>query len=319
MLYLLTIADSKATGPSAWSDWKSSLLSELYLSIKACLGANCHFETGAGEDEEQGVRWLREQILAKLEGQSTRIDIATLPPDYLISFSLDVVMRHLQIHREQAVRLRQQVLLFPEPGERSWSLLIMGPDKVGLLAKFCGVLALHNLRVLAAQIFTWPDGTVVDVLEVVPAAARPFEELDWQTVERDLNLAINYRLDVGYQLYQKLHPQTYGSPRQVQQLERKAVIDNKTSQYYTLIEVYGGDSRGVLYQLTQTLADFGLTIHRARIATEVEQLIDIFYVKTQAGEKLSDPSAIAKVRMTLMHIIGAEEAEPETAGSPRHP
>ena len=143
--------------------------------------------------------------------------------------------------------------------------------------------------------------------------------MDWPAVERDLNLAVNYRLDVGYQLHERTQPQNYGGARLVQQLERKVIIDNQTSQHYTLVEVYGGDSRGTLYQLTQTLADFGLTIHRARIATEVEQLIDIFYVKTQAGEKLSDPNVIAKVRMTLMHIIGAEEAEPETAGVSCHP
>jgi len=318
MLYLLTIADSKATGPSAWSDWKSSLLSELYLSLKACLGADCHLEHDEQEGEEQGVSWLREQLLVKLDGQPVRIEIDNLPADYLLSFSLDAVLGHLRIHREQAARLQQQILLFPESGERSWSLLIMGRDKVGLLAKFCGVLALHNLTVLSAQIFTWPDGTVVDVIEVVPAASRTFEELNWQTVERDLNLAINYRLDVGYQLYQKMQPQTYGQVRQVQQLERKVIIDNQTSQQYTLVDVYGGDSRGTLYQLTQTLADFGLTIHRARIATEVEQLIDVFYVKTTADGKLTEPAAVEKVRMTLMHIIGAEEAEPETAGPPRH-
>lgn len=319
MLYLLTIADSKATGPSAWSDWKSSLLSELYLSLKACLGADCHLEHDEQEGEEQGVSWLREQLLVQLDGQPVRIGIDSLPVDYLLSFSLDAVLGHLRIHREQATRLQQQILLFPESGERSWSLLIMGRDKVGLLAKFCGVLALHNLTVLSAQIFTWPDGTVVDVIEVVPAASRTFEELNWQTVERDLNLAINYRLDVGYQLYQKMQPQTYGQVRQVQQLERKVIIDNQTSQQYTLVEVYGGDSRDTLYQLTQTLADFSLTIHRARIATEVEQLIDIFYVKTTADGKLTEPAAVEKVRMTLMHIIGAEEAEPETAGIPRHP
>ncbi len=310
MLYLLTIADSKATGPSAWSDWKASLLSELYLTLKACLGADCHLEAVEKEEEEQGVSWLRQQILAKLDGQPARIDIEALPSDYLMSFSLDTVLRHLQTHREQAARLQQQVLLFPEAGERSWSLLIMGRDRVGLLAKFCGVLALHNLTVLSAQIFTWPDSTVVDVLEVVPATVRTFEEFDWQAVERDLNLAINYRLDIGYHLYQKQQPLPYTSGRKVvQQLERKVIVDNRTSHLYTLVEVYGGDSRGTLYQLTQTLADFGLTIHRARIATEVEQLIDVFYVRTQAGVKLVDPEIMEKVRTTLVHIIDEDAAD----------
>lgn len=314
MLYLLTIADSKATGPSAWSNWKASLLAELYLSIKACLGADHHIEQGGRDEEEQGVKWLREQIMARLGGQAARIEIADLPPDYLLSHSLETVLRHLAIHAEKSTRLNQQVLLFPEPGTRSWSLLIMGPDKVGLLAKFCGVLALHNLSVLSAQIFTWPDGTVVDTLEVVPAASCSFEEQDWQQVERDLNLAINYRLDIGYQLHERTLPQSSRTLRQVQQLEHKVVIENTTSQQYTIIEVYGGDNRGTLYQLTQTLADFGLAIHRAKIATEVEQLIDIFYVTTQSGDKLTNEETKEKISMTLMRIIGVEEAELESAG-----
>lgn len=317
MLYLLTIADSKATGPSAWSDWKASLLAELYLSLKACLGAKCHLDGSDSEEEEQGVSWLRERILAHLDGRPTRMDVQSLPAEYLLSFGLPAVLHHLRVHTDKAARLAQQVLLFPEPGGRSWSLLIMGPDRVGLLAKFCGVLALHHLTVLSAQIFTWPDGTVVDTLEVVPAIPRDFEEMDWQAVERDFNLAVNYRLDVGYQLHERSQVQQYGPSRPVQQLERKVIVDNQTSQPYTIIEVYGGDNRSALYQLTQTLADFGLSIHRARIATEVEQLIDIFYVKNRAGDKLTEPAAVEKVRMTLMRIIGAEEAEPETAGVPQ--
>jgi [protein-PII] uridylyltransferase len=319
MLYLLTIADSKATGPSAWSDWKASLLAELYLSIKACLGADCHIERGEPEEEEQGVRWLREQILTQLDGQPTGMDIHNLPGDYLLSFSLEAVLHHLRIHAEKAARLKQQVLLFAEPGERSWPLLIMGPDNVGLLAKFCGVLALHNLTVLSAQIFTWPDGTVVDVLEVVPALTLGFEEMDWTAVERDFNLAINYRLDIGFQLHERSLLRTYGTQRMVQQLERKVIVDNKASQQYTIVEVHGDDSPSALYQLTQTLADFGLSIHKARIATEVEQLIDVFYVRTVADGKLTEPAAVEKVRMTLMRIIGAEEAEPEGAGMSRQP
>nr|WP_320010702.1 [protein-PII] uridylyltransferase [uncultured Desulfobulbus sp.] len=315
MLYLLTIADSKATGPSAWSDWKASLLSELYLSLKSCLGADCHVEQVGQDEEEQGIRWLQEQIAQRMEGKEIRIDIDSLPSDYLLSYSLDAVERHLEIHAEQSSKLRQQVKLFAEPGTRSWTLLIMGPDKVGLLAKFCGVLALHNLTVLSAEIFTWPDNIVVDTIEVVPSSSLSFDEQDWLKVENDLNLAINYRLDVGYQLHERSQPQSYRSQRQIQQLERKVVIDNTTSLQYTLVEVYGGDNRSALYQLTQTLADFGLAIHRARIATEVEQLIVIFYVSTQTGTKLEESSIQEKISMTLMRIIGADDAELEAASA----
>lgn len=319
MLYLLTIADSKATGPSAWSDWKKSLLAELYLSIKACLGADCQFDKPAQEEETQGVRWLREQLLTRLDGRKISMDIQKLPADYLLCYSLEAVLHHLQVHTEKASRLAQQVLLYPERSRRSWSLLIMGRDRVGLLAKFCGVLALHNLTVLSAQIFTWPDGTVVDTLEVVPALSQDYEEMDWPAVQRDFNLALNYRLDVGYQLHERSLLRPYGQPKRVQQPELKVIIDNQTSQQYTIVEVHAGDNPSALYQLTQTLADFGLSIHKARIATEVEQLIDVFYIRTTEDAQLVEPVAVEQLRKTLLQIIGAEEPEPETIGPPHQP
>ena len=306
LLYLLTIADSRATGPSAWSNWKAGLVAELYLGVKTYLAAG----GAAGDDhgESEGVRWLREQVVVRLAGRTAAIDLATLPADYLLGFSPEEVVRHLGIHQEQAGRLRQQALLFAEPGEHGWHLLIMGDDRPGLLAKFCGVLALHGLTVRSARIFTWPDGTVVDSLEVVPAALRDFDEMDWGRVERDLNLAINYRLDVGYRLQEKRQPRPWGPARPVQQAQLRVVLDNQTSGRFTIVEVHAGDSPEILYQLAQTLADFDLTIHQARIATEVEQLIDVFYVRTATGGQLTDPEAMAALQAALLRLIG-EEAE----------
>lgn len=310
MLYLLTIADSRATGPSAWSDWKASLLAELYLKVKACLDGGCVVGSDTEQDEGQGASWLRQQVDALLEGQEgLRINVGDLPEDYLTSFTPEMVARHLRLHRDRAGALQQKVLLFPEARQGYWSLLMLSKDRPGLLAKLCGVLALHNLSVLAAQIFTWPDGTVVDVLDVQPVVDAGFDEQDWQALENDLNQAVNYRLDVGLQLHGKKQGLGLGPRRKVQQLEQKVVLDNTASRRFTVIEVYGGDAPGALYQLTQTLSDFGFDIHRARIATEVEQLIDIFYVTMRDDGKLLDGQLQEKVRLTLLKIIGGEEAE----------
>ena len=310
MLYLLAIADSKATGPSAWSSWKASLLADYYLRIKACLEAACTVvpgEKAAGTEEAQGAQWLREQVANLIGTAGTRIAIDNLPDDYLLSFTAETVAHHLHLHRDKAGLLKQKVLLFPEARQGFWSLLVMSQDRAGLLAKVCGVLALHNLSVLGAHIFTWPDQTAVDVLHVVPLAGTEFTEQDWSGLENDINLALNYRLDVSQQLYQKIFAVGLRPARQVQQLRQEVLIDNGASQRFTIIEVYAGDRPGTLYHLTQTIADFGLDIHRARIATEVEQLIDIFYVAGRDGRKLDDPSRIEQLRDTLLHIVHQEE------------
>ena len=316
MLYLLTIADSRATGPSAWSDWKATLLSEMFLKVKACLDVGCRLDTLEQEAERQGVTWLRQQVRARLAGEEgLRMGVDELPEDYLTAFTPEMVAQHLLLHREYASLLRQRVLLRPEARQGYWSLLMLSSDRPGLLAKLCGVLALHNLSVLAAQIFTWPDATVVDVLDVKPMHGAGFEEQDWQALERDLNLAVNYRLDVGLKLHAKKR-QGVGfslrSSRRVQQLEHRVVLENDASGRFTVIEVYGADAPAALYQLAQTLSDFGLDIHRARIATEVEQLIDIFYVLTRDGRKVEDPVMQEKIRSTLLEIIRFDQEEDET-------
>ncbi len=308
MLYLLSIADSRATGPSAWSDWKATLLAELYLKVKSCLEAECLVGVKDKDVQRQGASWMREQVLSLLEGQQAmRIKVGDLPEDYLTSFTPDMVIRHLQLHRDQAGMLQQRVLIYPESRQGYCSLLMLSKDRPGLLAKLCGVLALHNLSVLAAQIFTWPDGTVVDVLDVQPVAELGFADQDWQALEGDLNRAINYRLDVGRKLHGKKQGFGLGTRRKVQQLEREVVLDNDASSRFTVIEVYGRDAPGALYQLTQTLSDFGLDIHRARVATEVEQLIVVFYVAVRDGSKVVDGKLQEKVHQALLQVIGAGE------------
>jgi len=310
MLYLLSIADSRATGPSAWSAWKATLLAELYLKVKACLEAGCTVGGTDQSGEIQGVSWLRQQVTDRLQpGEQIGMAVDKLPADYLMSFTPEMVVHHLRLHRDQASVLQQKVLLFPEDRHGSWSLLMLSRDRKGLLAKLCGVLALHNLSVLAAQIFTWPDGTVVDVLDVVPVADSGFDEQDWQGLENDLNLAVNYRLDVSLQLYNKLQSASYRPKRQVQHLQKEVILDNDASRSFTVIEVYGGDSLGTLYHLTQTLSDFQLDIHRARIATEVEQLIDIFYVTGLDGSKVEESRQQEKIKHALLHVIADEEEE----------
>jgi [protein-PII] uridylyltransferase len=55
----------------------------------------------------------------------------------------------------------------------------------------------------------------------------------------------------------------------------------------TIIEVSTRDRVGVLYAITQTLADLGLDISLAKVATEGEKVADVFYV-TRRGERITN-------------------------------
>jgi len=306
MLYLISVADSKATGPSAWSDWKGSLLMEMYLQVHSRLEGELegeHDKLAVPGQEEQGVAWLRDRVSRLLVGEEVVMKVDDLADDYLTSFTPEVVAGHLLIHTENQKLLSQKTYVSGKKQNNQYSLLIMSMDRPGLLAKICGVLTLHNLTVLNAQIFTWIDGTVVDVIGVRGFEGAEFGEDKWQSLNRDLDLAIAHRLGLAYRLYQKLS-RSYGHRKEpVARYESRVVIDNEISGKYTVIEVYSEDQPGRLYNITQTLTDFGINISKAFIATEVEQLIDVFYVLDNDGGKIKDKEFQDEIRKGLLYSI----------------
>jgi len=309
MLYLMSVADSRATGPSAWSDWKAALMQELYFKVRASFESR-GMVRGVGLDEhvEQSVEWLRERIADLLKDEKDlRIGLEELSKDYVLTFSPETVQEHVCIHRDFYRLLRQKSLVRVREREDCWSVLVMTSDRPGLLAKICGVLTLHNLNVVRARIFTWDDGTVVDILEVWPTDGLSFAEKDWQAINDDLDRAIAHRLGLGHRLFQKLAPIQGRRAELLGKVEPKVMIDNDSSDVYSVIEVHAADQPGLLYHITQTLADFGMNIHKALIATEVEQLIDVFYVLDAQGRKVTDKDFRKEITQGLLYVLGRSQ------------
>src|SRR5439155_1563732 len=63
------------------------------------------------------------------------------------------------------------------------------------------------------------------------------------------------------------------------------------------------DLPGLLYLITRTLAGLGLDIATARIATEIDQAVDTFYVHDGQGRKVEDPDALGHVREALEQAL----------------
>ncbi len=71
-----------------------------------------------------------------------------------------------------------------------------------------------------------------------------------------------------------------------QRLASKVTIDNEASELYSVIEVFSEDRIGILYDITKTLSDFGISIYRARIGSKADQVVDVFYVLDHDGRKI---------------------------------
>ena len=89
----------------------------------------------------------------------------------------------------------------------------------------------------------------------------------------------------------------------------RVLLSNKISKTHSVIEVNGRDFPGLLYKITQSLADLGLQIQTATVSTYGERVVDVFYVKDIFGLQIQNGVRQQTIRNRLLAIfIDTDEA-----------
>jgi [protein-PII] uridylyltransferase len=87
------------------------------------------------------------------------------------------------------------------------------------------------------------------------------------------------------------------------EIHTRVEFDNVVSDRYTVIDVRAQDRLGLLYVITSTLSEMDLDVALAKIATEVDQAMDVFYVTERDGAKVPEGPRMEEIRQTLVHAI----------------
>ena len=83
-------------------------------------------------------------------------------------------------------------------------------------------------------------------------------------------------------------------------------IDNEASEQFNIVEVFTDDRIGVLFDIAHELHQLGLSIHVAKISTNVDQVADIFYVADQGGAKVMDPDRLEQIKGSLYQRLAPQ-------------
>jgi [protein-PII] uridylyltransferase len=78
------------------------------------------------------------------------------------------------------------------------------------------------------------------------------------------------------------------------------VINNSHSDTHTILELQAQDSLGLLYRLTRVLYEQDVDIALAKISTEGNRAIDVFYVTDADGRKIVEETALESIRQALL-------------------
>ncbi|MDQ3964453.1 MAG: [protein-PII] uridylyltransferase, partial [Actinomycetota bacterium] len=287
LLYLLAVADGRATGPEAWNEWKAILVRELYLKVLNAIETG---ELPARSDVAARAKEV-ETYEPTLTGRAEDV-LATLPPSYLdatlIEDMVDDVRMLLTGMRPGEIRHR----IDPAAETGQFVITVCVKDRPGTLARTAGVLSLHRISVLRAQAYSTTGGLALERFVVLPPAESWVESFS-----EDLKAAYSGRLAVEARLEKKT-----SDYRPSGQIVADVSVLNDASPHSTVVEVRAPDALGLLYAITAALGDLDLDIHVAKIDTLGARVVDVFYVRSSWGGKLDDAQT-DEVKRSIAHRV----------------
>jgi [protein-PII] uridylyltransferase len=295
MLFLLTRADSLATGPEAWSGFRASLVRELYAkALHALERGPVTFSRAAHEADTKRAAVLRE--LADVPAADRLVD------DMPLAWLLSSHATPAQLRMMTTVPAPGEVRMDVSACDDADTVTIVARDRPGLFAAITGALASRSVDVLAADIWTRRDGAALEVFRV-RGAHGPLASERWESIREDVRRAVAGDLDVRRALRERA---ATTRPPAVAGREPRVLVDNATSDFATVVEVHATDRPGLLHTITSALADAGCDLQLAKVATYGVDVVDVFYVRDLDGQRIVDRDRIAEIERSILAALGVQ-------------
>ena len=308
LLLILTIADIRAVGPGVWNGWKGQLLRTLFAEAEPVLTGG---HTAVSRKER--VTEAQAAFAASLPSWSDtdkKSYIARHYEAYWLGTSTEKQLKHARLIASAAPKT---VVTQAEPDAFTaiTEITIYTPDHPRLLALITGACAAAGANIAGAQIFTTADGMALDTILI----QREFQSEDDER-RRAERIADLVRKALRGELWLKEAVARAYRPQQrikAFTVEPRVIIDNTSSNRFTVIEINGLDRLGLLYDLTEVLYKLNLNIASAHITTFGEKAIDVFYVTDLTGAKIENATRHKQIENALGSVLALPQSALATA------
>src|SRR3984893_10288657 len=307
-LMLLTLADGQGTSAEGWSDWKESLVWQLYHTASQYLTDQKSYHEQTKIERES----LRADVAVQLPedfAEEIEAHFDYMPDSYLRASGVPEIVTHLKLFRsflENVAAPSERPLApaisweaFPKQGHTIFSICTW--DRPNLLAKIAGSFSVVPINVLSADIFPRGDQIVVDVFRVSDTKASAVSNpKDLALAEKTLSSALEneeFDFEPLIERARREHPHRLAP---TVEFPTSIVIDNKAHPAYTLVQVQTPDRIGLLYELLSCLGRENVYIALSRISTQNGAAIDTFYLVDEVTRgKVMDSQRIVALQKDL--------------------
>lgn len=278
-LYLLTVADIRATNDNLWNNWRDSLLRQLYHNTKKYL-SQAQTALPAIDDRVKTTREKARHALQQHGWQDTQIDQAWhhTEDDYFLRHTVDEIT--WQIDQKLSHPDRNIHICLRPHGEQDGTLelFISAPDKPGLFATIVSGLEALQLDVLDAKINETQSGHAISTFIV------HFDGEQSPENERNIKDTLRYRLT------EKTETETYQPsfiPRTVKLFETRPNIQTHQAETHNILELKTHNRPGLLSVIAQVFLHNKIHLINAKLTSLGDQVENVFFISNYDHSTLS--------------------------------
>ena len=321
MLFVLTCADISAVGPGVLNPWKMQLLTELFHRCTEILAGDGHDSAPVANVQ---LEQICDAVASKANSEEDRqwlLDTSrNLPRNYLQSHSPeDIAEKILPIRdiKEGAPKCWIEY----EKGPSVYRICIVNLDhrRSGSFYRITGLLPSLGLKIRSADIKLISGPIMFFAIQFEDSDHKEGKLPQWR-IDEICEKAIG---TVNGELKgPPKFPRKWGEEESLAlQLSRPPIsvkTNNRAVSHATIIDVFAYDKRGLLYQISKKIYRLGLDVTYARISTYAHQIIDVFYVTDEDGNKIRNKNQLqiirTEVQRAVVDFLEGDESKDKSGG-----
>ncbi len=273
-LYLLTVADIRATKADLWNDWKDALLRKLFYKTKEHLLSGATKPPSVAKQIEQ----IKRLVLSQIDQQGYDIQqvekvFLSLPKDYFLRYEVEDILWHLWLVMKPTDKKVRVVSRLSE--QNVVDIFVYGDDSKGLFFRLVSIIEKLGLDIVDAKILTTKGNKAYNTISVL---------------QDDILDQINISQEVEGGLSQKtLSVKETGDKLAHRHFDHKMKISFSHNEKWNLtqVEVNVIDKQGLLSNIAYIFHQLDINLVNARITTLGERVEDIFFISNAKKQPLS--------------------------------
>lgn len=304
-LYLLTIADIRATNPALWNTWRAALLNELYALTRRAIRRGLSNPLDKHElirDAQRDARRILRQR-GFLSSQVRDFWHRHLPEEYFLRHNAE----EIAWHTEAIIYARGDeipLVLVEQSGAGGGICVFMyAQDSADLFARCTAAMDKQGLDIYEARVITTVDGYTLDSYLVLERNGDgPYTKSRGAEISAAIRAAAANKESAPSPVNRKV-------PRQLQHFQTATHIsfNDDSANQRTIVEVTTADRPGLLARVGLAFSECGARVKNAKIATMGERAEDIFFITDSNGDPLHLAEQFSCVHNKLVQHVDEEQ------------